>query len=251
MSLRSSAADPLRLAAGGAEPNVATSDTFCRTVDASAGSPFPRSPPVTRLSSRDQLSTTPGPRMPSPRLEVTPRMNPRCLRRLEARPLDRVKQSAIPLTFARNPQHPFARNACARFVMKIEPPSLATSRSLGHAFRPNLARGKKMLPRRPLQPTYATSTREPFEVRARSSRCADREEGRRPFDRSNSLAGAGPPCGDPTSAGEALDGAASFRRFTHVIPLAFGQGEMRAGTLAGATVSRWAFSARSKLVNGF
>jgi hypothetical protein len=40
----SAAADPLRPSAGGASPDVATSDTLCRPVGATARSPLPRSP---------------------------------------------------------------------------------------------------------------------------------------------------------------------------------------------------------------
>lgn len=79
---------------------------------------------------------------------------------------------------------------------------------------------------RPLQPTVDTSTRRPFDFRARSLRCTDRrmlplllslESGRGrvlPCD-------AGPPCGNPTPAGRVLDGTPPASADPYTVLLAF------------------------------
>lgn len=129
--LRSLAADPLRLSAGGAEPDVATSDTSCRTVDASAGSPLPRSPPVTRLSSGGQHSTTPGTRMPSPGLGVPPSLDPKCLPSARSSTSRSSEAFRDPFDVRAESSAPFRPRRLHPLRHEVEPPSHATSRSLG------------------------------------------------------------------------------------------------------------------------
>ena len=72
------AAHPLRLSAEGAPPDLATSDTPCRTVGATAGSPNPAfaSPPVLRQETITHTARTPD---DDARLKAKPFVSPGCL----------------------------------------------------------------------------------------------------------------------------------------------------------------------------
>jgi len=111
------AADPLRPSAGGASPDVATSDTLCRPVGATARSPHPAfaiALPVFRQESlHPHVARTPD---DATRLEIAPSMSPGCLPSDRSRSCDRAKPSAFPVTFARKSSHPFARSARAHPV---------------------------------------------------------------------------------------------------------------------------------------
>jgi hypothetical protein len=169
----SAAADPLRPSAGGASPDVATSDTLCRPVGATARSPISR---VRRLGSRlssgvdaPHVARTPD---DATRLEATPPMSPGCLPSVRSRSCDRAKPSAFPVTFARKSSHP-CHPMRASVSSQDPPPQRATPCNLGLPRGSPRWRGEDAS-LRPLQPTVDTSTREPLDFRARSSRCTDR-----------------------------------------------------------------------------
>jgi hypothetical protein len=169
----SAAADPLRPSAGGASPDVATSDTLCRPVGASARSPISR---VRRLGSRlssgvdaPHVARTPD---DATRLKATPPMSPGCLPSVRSRSCDRAKPSAFPVTFARKSSHP-CRPMRASVSRQDPPPQRATPCNLGLPRGSPRWRGEDAS-LRPLQPTLDTSTRGPLDFRARSLRCADR-----------------------------------------------------------------------------
>lgn len=169
----SAAADPLRPSAGGASPDVATSDTLCRPVGATARSPISRVRRlVPRLSSgvdAPHVARTPD---DATRLEATSPMSPGCLPSVRSRSCDRAKPSAFPVTFARKSSHPFhpMRSSVSR---QDPPPQRATPCNLGLPRGSPRWRGEDAS-LRPLQPTLDTSTRGPLDFRARSLRCADR-----------------------------------------------------------------------------
>lgn len=161
------AADPLRLQAGGAEPDLATSDVPCRTVAACAWAPslaFAASPPVFRQATRhwprhqDLNDAT--------RLKETPSRAQDAFRRLRSRSCDRVKHLRDPCYVRAGRLAP----------VRPEPPSLPSSRGSGHFVtsprRLGSPRGSPRQPghgasHRPLQPTFDTSTRRPLDFRAR------------------------------------------------------------------------------------
>jgi hypothetical protein len=204
----SAAADPLRPSAGGASPDVATSDTLCRPVGATARSPISR---VRRLGSRlssgvdaPHVARTPD---DATRLEATPPMSPGCLPSVRSRSCDRAKPSAFPVTFARKSSHP-CRPLRASVSRQDPPPQRATPCDLGSPRGSPRWRGEDASLRL-LQPTLDTSTRGPLDFRARSLRSVDRRMlPLSPLRRSRVLpCDAGPSCDNPTPAGRALDGA--------------------------------------------
>ena len=164
------AADPLRLQAGGAEPDVATSDVPCRTVAAHAWAPslaFAASSPVFRQATRHW----PRHQDPNhaPRLEETPSQAQDAFRRLRSR-------SAIACDRAKHLRDPCYVRAGRLAPVRPEPPTLPSSRQNGHFVasprRLGSPRGSPRRPghgasHRPLQPTFDTSTRGPLDFRAR------------------------------------------------------------------------------------
>jgi hypothetical protein len=106
------------------------------------------------------------------RLRATPPMSPGCLPSVQSRSCDRAKPSAFPVTFARKSSHlshPMRVSASRRDPS----PHRATPCNLGLPRGSPRWRGEDAS-LRPLQPTVDTSTRRPFDFRARSLRCTDR-----------------------------------------------------------------------------
>jgi len=106
-------------------------------------------------------------------------MSPGCLPSVRSRSCDRAKPSAFPVTFARKSSHPCCpmRSSVSR---QDPPPHRATPCNLGLPRGSPRWRGEDAS-LRPLQSTVDTSTREPFDFRARSLRCADRRKHPLPF----------------------------------------------------------------------
>jgi hypothetical protein len=100
------AADPLRLLAEGAEPDLATSDTLCRNVGATEGSPNPAFAIAAACLSSG--TTTRAARAPhdNARLEAMPLMSPGCLPSARCSTCDRVKPFAFPFDCSRKSSHP-------------------------------------------------------------------------------------------------------------------------------------------------
>jgi len=110
------AADPLRPSAGGASPDVATSDILCRPVGAARElrSRVRHDKPLSFVR-RMPHPTVPGPARRRP-VRDDDVLSPGCLPPVRSRPHDRAKPSAFPVTFARKPSHPFARSVRSRLV---------------------------------------------------------------------------------------------------------------------------------------
>jgi hypothetical protein len=148
-------------------------------------------------------------------------LSPGCLPPVRSRPCDRAKPSAFPVTFARKPSHPFARSV--RFVSSRRAAAPRYSVPSRFASRRPRWRGKDASGR-PLQPTHDTSTRGSLDFRARVTSNVETFErvaltaGCFP-DRNRVLPyGARPPCGNPTPAGRALDGAPPASADSHTNP---------------------------------
>jgi hypothetical protein len=164
-------ADPLRPSAGGAKPDVVTSDTLCRPVGAIAGSPLARVRrrfPVFRQDigtprRQDSERRRPvrgnaitEPRVPSAGSISTSRSS-------EALRVPCYVRAKVLAPFCPKRSGPSRRD---------EWPPRATPYNLGLP-RGSPRRHGEDASCRPLQPTHDTSTRESLDFRVRSSRCAD------------------------------------------------------------------------------
>lgn len=164
------AADPLRLQAGGAEPDLATSDVPCRTVAACAWAPslaFAASPPVFRQATRHwprhqnsndatRLKETPSraqDALSSASISIC-----NCLRPSEAPPRSLLRSRGAPRTCSPGAAISPVVAGSGHFV--TSPRRLGSPR--GSPRRPGHDASH-----RPLQPTFDTSTRRPLDFRAR------------------------------------------------------------------------------------